>query len=52
MRTRPYMALLLIGFLLLTACGGGGSSDEIGASETSTTNCTLDTSALDSCTLN
>ena len=48
MRTRLYMALLLLGFSLLTACGDGGGSADV----TSTTNCTLDTSALDSCTLN
>jgi len=48
MRTRVYMVLLLLGFLLLTACG----SDDGGATKTSTTNCTLDTSVLDSCTLN
>jgi len=46
MRTRLYIALLLIGYLLLTACSGGDS-----AGETGTTNCTLGTSALDSCTL-
>jgi hypothetical protein len=48
MRTRLPMAVLLLGCLLLTACGsGGGSTGETGA-----TNCTLDTSTLDSCTLN
>jgi hypothetical protein len=48
MRTRLYMALLLLGLLLLTACGGSGTS----AVERETTNCTLGTSALDTCTLN
>lgn len=51
MRTRLYIALLLLGFFLLTACGGDGGS--VGsADKTGTTNCTLNTSALDSCTLN
>jgi len=48
MRTRLYMALLLLGFLLLTACSDGGGSTE----EASATACTLGISALDSCTLN
>lgn len=48
MRTRLYMALLLLGFLLLTACGGDGGN----ANEAGTTSCTLGSSALDSCTLN
>ena len=48
MKARLYLALLLLGFLFLTACGGdSGSADEI-----DTRNCTLGISALDSCTLN
>lgn len=47
MRTRLYLALLLLAFLFLTACGGSGDS----AVETGTTACTLGTSVLDSCTL-
>ena len=47
MRTRLYKALLLLGFILLTACDGGGSANESG-----TTSCTLGASAVDSCTLN
>jgi len=51
MRTRPYMALMLLGFFLLTACDGGDSG--IGSIEkTAATNCTLGISTLDSCTLN
>ena len=48
MRTRLNKALLLLGFLLLTACGDSGNT----ANEVGTTNCTLGTSALDSCALN
>jgi hypothetical protein len=47
MKTRLTMALLLFGFLLLSACDGSGSTNKTG-----TSNCTLDSSALDSCTLN
>ena len=44
---RLTMAFLLLGFLLLTACGGGGGSADV----TGTKNCTLGASAVDSCTL-
>ncbi|MBL1277850.1 MAG: hypothetical protein COB30_017355 [Ectothiorhodospiraceae bacterium] len=46
MKAHLYTALLLLGFLLLAACGGGGSPGD-----TSAANCTLGVSALDSCTL-
>lgn len=53
MRTRLHLALLMFGFLLLTACGGeGGSAIETSTGEIDTSNCTLGTSTLGSCTLN